>query len=78
MELEKLKKIIADVLSSVAEDNIDMDTSFVDDLGCDSLDLVQIVMGIEDEFDISIPDDATENIQTVGEAVEAIKTAMEE
>ena len=52
-----------------------MDTTFVDDLGADSLDIFQIIMGIEDEFDIKIPDDAAEKIVTVADAVEQIKSA---
>ena len=54
MEFEKLKKVIADVLN-VDPDEIGMDSTFVDDLGADSLDVFQIVMGIEEEFDIEIP-----------------------
>ncbi len=73
MEFEKLKAIIAEVLN-VSEDEIAMDTTFVDDLGADSLDVFQIIMGIEEEFDIEIKD--VEQIATVGEAVELIKNAM--
>ena len=54
MEFEKLKKVIAEVLS-VDPDEITMDTTFTDDLGADSLDLFQIIMGIEEEFDIEVP-----------------------
>ena len=54
MEFEKLKKVIADVLN-VDPDEITMDTTFVDDLGADSLDVFQIILGIEEEFDIEIP-----------------------
>ena len=54
MELEKLKKIIVEVLN-VDEDEISEDTTFIDDLGADSLDIFQIIMGIEEEFDIEIP-----------------------
>ena len=54
MELEKLQKIIAEVMN-VDEEEITMDTTFVDDLGADSLDVYQIIMGIEEEFDIEIP-----------------------
>ena len=54
MEFEKLKKIIAEVLN-VDEEEITMETTFVDDLGADSLDIFQIIMGIEEEFDIEIP-----------------------
>lgn len=72
MEFEKLQKIIAEVLN-VDEDEITNDTTFVDDLGADSLDVFQIIMGIEEEFDIEIPNDEVEKIVSVGDAVEAIK-----
>ncbi|SFQ04835.1 acyl carrier protein [Lachnospiraceae bacterium XBB1006] len=75
MEFEKLKEIIAEVLNvDVAE--ITKETTFVDDLGADSLDVYQIIMGIEAEFDIDIDNDAAENITTVGDAVEQIKKAI--
>ena len=72
MEFEKLKGIIADVLN-VDEDEITMDTTFVDDLGADSLDVFQIIMGIEEEFDIEIAQEEAETIVSVGDAVEAIR-----
>ncbi len=72
MELEKLQKIIAEVLN-VDEAEVTMDTTFVDDLGADSLDVFQIVMGIEEEFDIEIPTEEVEQIVSVGDAVEEIK-----
>ena len=72
MEFEKLKGIIADVLN-VDEDEITMDTTFVDDLGADSLDIFQIIMGIEEEFDIEIAQEEAEKIVSVGDAVEAIR-----
>ena len=75
MEFEKLKNIIAEVLN-VDADEITMDTTFVDDLGADSLDVFQIIMGIEEEFDIEIPSDEAEKIVTVGDAVEQIKNAV--
>ena len=75
MELEKLKKIIVEVLS-VSEDEISEETTFIDDLGADSLDIFQIIMGIEEEFDIEIPTEEAENIHTVGDAVEKIKSAI--
>lgn len=75
MEFEKLKKVIAEVLS-VDPDEITMDTTFTDDLGADSLDLFQIIMGIEEEFDIEIPAEKAENITTVEEAVELIKSEI--
>lgn len=75
MEFEKLKKIIAEVLN-VDEDEITMDTTFVDDLGADSLDVFQIIMGIEEEFDIEIANEEAEKIVTVSDAVEQIKNAL--
>ncbi len=75
MEFEKLKAIIVDVLS-VDPDEITMDTTFTDDLGADSLDVYQIIMGIEQEFDIEVPADVAENISTVEEAIEMIKNAI--
>ena len=72
MEFEKLKEIIADVLN-VDEDEITMDTTFVDDLGADSLDIFQIIMGMEEEYDIELENEAAEQIRTVGDAVEAIR-----
>ena len=74
MEFEKLKKVIAEVLN-VDPDEITMDTTFMDDLGADSLDVFQIIMGIEEEFDIEIPAEKAEKITTVEEAVEMIKSA---
>ena len=76
MEFEKLKKIIAEVLN-VDEEEITADTTFVDDLGADSLDIFQIIMGLEEEFDIEIPNEEAEKIVSVGDAVEAIKSAVE-
>ena len=76
MELEKLKKVIAEVLS-VDPEEITMDTTFVDDLGADSLDVFQIIMGLEEEFDIEIPPEKAEKITTVGEAVELIKNEVD-
>ena len=72
MEFEKLQKISAEVLN-VDADEITMDTTFVDDLGADSLDVFQIIMGIEEEFDIEIPNEEAEKIVSVGDAVEQIK-----
>ena len=77
MEFEKLKKIIVDVLN-VDENEITMDTTFIDYLGADSLDVFQIIMGLEEEFDIEIPNEQAEKIVTVGDAVEQIKAAMNE
>ncbi len=75
MEFEKLKKIIAEVLN-VDEEEITMDTTFEDDLGADSLDIFQIIMGLEEEFDIEIANEEAENIVTVADAVEQIKKAL--
>lgn len=75
MEFEKLKKIISEVLNT-EEEEITMETTFVDDLGADSLDVFQIIMGIEEEFDIEIGNEDAEKIVTVGDAVEAIKNAV--
>ena len=75
MEFEKLKKIIAEVLN-VDEEEITMETTFVDDLGADSLDVFQIIMGLGEEFDIEIPNEEAEKIVTVGDAVEQIKNAL--
>jgi acyl carrier protein len=75
MEFEKLQKIISEVLN-VEEDEITMETTFVDDLGADSLDIFQIIMGIEEEFDIEIANEEAENIITVSDAVDQIKNAL--
>lgn len=75
MEFEKIQKIISEVLN-VDTDEITTETAFVDDLGADSLDLFQIIMGIEEEFDIEIANEDAENILTVGDAVEQIKNAI--
>jgi acyl carrier protein len=75
MEFEKIQHIIADVLN-VDLDEITPETTFVDDLGADSLDIFQIIIGIEDEFNIEIPQEEAEKIVTVGDAAEAIKYAL--
>lgn len=75
MEFEKLREIIVDVLA-VNENDITMETTFVDDLGADSLDVFQIIMGIEEAFEIEIENDDAEKIVTVGDAVEQIKNAI--
>lgn len=72
MEFEKLKKVIAEVLS-VDPDEITKETTFTDDLGADSLDIFQIIMGLEEEFDIEIAPEKAENVKTVEEALELIK-----
>ena len=75
MELEKLQDIIAEVLN-VDPSEISEDTTFVDDLGADSLDVFQIIMGIEEEFDIEIDTEDAEKIVYVSDAVEQIKKAI--
>lgn len=75
MELERLKAIIAEVLN-VDVDEIVPETTFVEDLGADSLDVFQIVMGIEEEFDIQLPTAEVEKIVSVGDAVEQIKRTV--
>ncbi len=75
MEFEKLKKIIADVLN-IDEETIDINASFIDDLGADSLDLFEIITAIEEEFGLEIPQETAEKIATVSDAVEEIKKAL--
>lgn len=75
MEFEKLRKIIVEVLN-VDEDEVTMESTFIDDLGADSLDVFQIIMGLEEEFDIEIPNEEAEKIVTVADAVEQIKNAL--
>ncbi len=77
MEFEKLRDIIVEVLN-VDENVVTMESTFIDDLGADSLDVFQIIMGIEEEFDIEIPNEEAEKIVTVGDAVEQIKKAVSE
>lgn len=74
--LAKVKEVIVDQLS-VEEDDVTPDASFFDDLGADSLDIVELVMALEDSFGISIPDEDAESIKTVGDAVEYIAANME-
>ena len=76
MEFEKLQKIIAEVLN-LSEEEIRPDSTFVDDLGADSLDVFQIIMGIEEEFDIEIDNEEAEKITTVQDAVDQIKKGVE-
>ena len=75
MEFDKLKEVIADVLS-VDPNEITLETTFTEDLGADSLDVFQIIMGIEEAFEIEIPADKAEQVTTVGEAVALIKNSM--
>lgn len=71
MVFEKMKQILADQLDADIE-SITLDTDIQDDLGADSLDVVEMLMAIEDEFDIEIPDDQIENLKTVGNVVDYI------
>ncbi len=72
MEFEKVKGILVQQLG-VSEDEISMDSSLLDDLGADSLDLVELIMALEQEFDVEIPDEEAEKIKTVGDAVNFLK-----
>ena len=69
---EKVKAIIVEQLG-VAEASVEMESSFIDDLGADSLDIVELVMALEEEFDIEIPDADAEKVVTVGDVVDYIK-----
>ena len=69
----KVKSIIADQLG-VGEDEIKPESSFIEDLGADSLDIVELVMAMEEEFEVEIPDEEAENIKTVGDAMNYINT----
>ena len=77
MEFEKLQKIISEVLN-MEEEESRPDMTFVEDLGADSLDVFQIIMGIEEEFDIEIDNDEAEKISTVQDAADQIKKAVEQ
>ncbi|MFR0880097.1 MAG: acyl carrier protein [Oscillospiraceae bacterium] len=72
MVFEKVKSIIADQLD-VEEEKVVAEASITEDLGADSLDMVDLVMSIEEEFDIEVPDEAVENIKTVGDVVAYIE-----
>jgi len=69
---EKVKEIVVEQLG-VEEDEVTLEASFIDDLGADSLDIVELIMALEEEFDLEIPDKEAEKISTVGDAVEYIK-----
>lgn len=77
MIFDKVKSIIVDQLD-VDEDKVTLNASIQDDLGADSLDIVDLVMSFEDEFDLEIPDDQVENIKTVGDVVKYIEENTEE
>jgi len=73
---DKVKEIIVEQLG-VDEKDVTMESSFVDDLGADSLDIVEMVMAFEEEFDMEIPDEDAEKIRTVGDAVEYIQNKQQ-
>ncbi|MEE1053391.1 MAG: acyl carrier protein [Acutalibacteraceae bacterium] len=75
MVFEKMKQILADQLDADI-DSITLETDIQDDLGADSLDVVEMLMSIEDEFDIEIPDEQIENLKTVGQVVDYITENM--
>jgi acyl carrier protein len=77
MIFEKIQKIISEQLG-IDSDEIKLESSFVDDLGADSLDIVELIMALETEFDIEIPDEEAEKVKTVGDVVEYIKAHTEE
>lgn len=74
---EKVREIIADKLS-ISEDEITMDSSFLGDLNADSLDIVELIMALEDELDMEIPDEDAEGFVTVGDVVKYVKSHVEE
>ena len=73
---EKVKKIIIEQLN-VSEDSVTEEASFIDDLGADSLDIVELIMALEEEFDTEIPDSDAEKVVTVGDVVDYIKDHVE-
>lgn len=74
---ERIQAIVADKLS-IDEASVTMDASFIDDLNADSLDIVELIMALEDELDMEIPDEDVENFKTVGDVVNYVKTHHEE
>ena len=75
MVFEKIKEMLADQLDADAEE-MTMDTLIAEDLGADSLDVVDLLMSLEDEFDVEIPDEEIENLKTIGDVVEYIQNNM--
>jgi len=75
MVFEKIKNILAEQLDADAEE-MTMDTNIARDLGADSLDVVELLMSIEDEFEVEIPDEEIENIKTIGDLTEYIQNNM--
>ena len=76
MVLEKVREILCDQLD-VEEEQVTLDASITDDLGADSLDVVDLVMSIEEEFDLEFPDEEVENIKSVGDIVKYIESKVE-
>lgn len=79
MEIEKIREKVIEIIAeqmSVSEEEITMETSFVDDLGADSLDIFQIISELEESFEVEFANEDAENIKTVGDAVEYIKAAV--
>lgn len=72
MIFEKVKEVVSNILG-IDADEITMESSFMDDLGADSLDVVELIMDLQDEFNMEIPDEEAEKIQTVGNVVDYIK-----
>nr|WP_304286330.1 acyl carrier protein [Clostridium paraputrificum] len=77
MIFEKIRGIVADQLG-IEEENITLETSFIEDLNADSLDIVELIMALEDELEMEIPDEDVENFKTVGDVVNYVKTHHEE
>ena len=73
---ERVAEIIVEQLG-VSKDEVNPKASFIDDLGADSLDIVELVMAMEEEFDVEIPDDDAERIQTIGDAIKYLKEKLE-
>ena len=73
--LDKIKDIVVEQLGVDAEE-VSLEASFIDDLGADSLDIVELIMAMEDEFGLEIPDEVAEKIATIGDAIEYIKSAQ--
>lgn len=74
MVFEKVRQILCEQLD-VEEDNVTMESNIAEDLGADSLDVVDLIMSIEDEFELEVPDDLVEGIKTVGDVVNYIENA---
>ncbi len=77
MELEKIRKIVAEILN-IDPEEVKPESRFIEDLSADSLDVFQIIMGIEEEFDIEISSEAAEKVATVGEALELLRSTVKD